>query len=389
MTPRSAKRPRAAPAPAVVVTVVQMAAALPLALAPCTARAERPRIAVEHARSDAAARRVFAEVRNAGLDPVDVHGKDGAARVSELADRYGAVAVLSLRPAGRIELAVLSPETREIIYASTVTSKGGTPASVRAAEELHGRLIDLPRKETPEPATNTAAAAPPEVEPAHVSLAEEPAVREKGEPITRMAPAGNGERDTLSESPAKGAREERAHLWASAEAGSASGLRGLNEVPVFKVEARFEPMRYIGLSVFGLLPVASQGVQAAEGTAELRARIVGAMIHATVFDVANVFRLTAGAGGGAAIVSMNGRTSDPRLAARSTTAATGIGVATLGITARLLPWLSLRGEALGGLAAYRPVMRFDGRDVAAWGPTTLAFTGGFEIDALGFGGEKR
>src|SRR5262249_13131698 len=115
--------------------------------AAATSGAERPRIAVEHAKSDAATRRVLAEVRNAGLDPVDVHAKEGAGDVSQLADRYKAIAVLSLKQSGRIEVAVLSPETREVIYESTVTSKGGTPASVRAAEELHGRLIDLPRRE--------------------------------------------------------------------------------------------------------------------------------------------------------------------------------------------------------------------------------------------------
>jgi len=160
-------------------------------------------------------------------------------------------------------------------------------------------------------------------------------------------------------------------------------------VPVFKIEARYEPMRYVGISVFGLLPIAAQGVGASEGSAELRARLVGAMLHATVLDVASVLRVTTGAGGGAAVVSMNGRTNDARLDGRTTTAATGIGIATVGLSARLLPWLSIRGEALGSLAAYRPVMRFDGRDVAAWGPATVAFTGGFEIDALGFGGGKR
>jgi len=65
---------------------------------------------------------VLAEVRNAGLDPVDVHAEERAGDVSQLADRYRAIAVLSLKRAGRIELAVLSPETREIIYESTVTS---------------------------------------------------------------------------------------------------------------------------------------------------------------------------------------------------------------------------------------------------------------------------
>jgi hypothetical protein len=34
-------------------------------------------------------------------------------------------------------------------------------------------------------------------------------------------------------------------------------------------------------------------------------------------------------------------------------------------------------------------MRVDGRDVATWGPRTLAFTGGLEIDALGFGSSSR
>jgi hypothetical protein len=337
---------------------------------------------------------VLAEVRNAGLDPVDVHAEERAGDVSQLAGRYRAVAVLSLKRTGRIELAVLSPETREIIYESTVTSKGGTPASVRAAEELHGRLIDLPRREqtaTPPPQDPV----PPatvlleESEPPNASLRDAARMKQvaagsHAEGVAlhhRAASADRGENR-----PRPGA-EDRPRLWLGAGAGAQTD--GLKQVPIVKAEARFEPIRHFGISVFGVVPVSAQSVAAPEGSAELQARMIGGMLHATWLSAGDVFRASAGAGGGAAIVSMTGRASSAGLAGRSTSATTGVGLATIGISARVLPWLALRADATGGLSAYKPVMRFDGRDVATWGPRTLAFTGGFEIDALGFGSPSR
>jgi hypothetical protein len=113
------------------------------------------------------------------------------------------------------------------------------------------------------------------------------------------------------------------------------------------------------------------------------------MLHATVLNWGDVVRLSAGAGGGAALVEMQGRATGPGLTGRSASAATGVGTAVIGLSVRLLPWLSLRADATGALAAYRPVMRFDQREVAAWGPDVLAFTGGFEIDTLSFAGSGR
>jgi hypothetical protein len=358
------------------------------------AHGERPRIAVEHSRADAATRRVLAEVRNAGLDPVDVGTSDATADVSELADRYKAVAVLSIKKANRIELAVLSPDTREVIYASTVTSKGGTPASVRAAEELHGRLIDLPRRETSEPPPPTEVtlqeeaepASPPGPPPKKPAPADEPTDAAPAEAFDDVA-KDNPDPSVRHQKP--GAGKEPPGIWLGAGAGAASGAFGIAEVPVIHVEARFEPKRYISVAAFGLIPVASQNVAAPEGTAAISATVVGATLRATALDVENVFRVTAGAGGGAAIVSMSGQASSPRYDGQGTAATTGLGVATIGMDARVLPWLALRADALAGLAAYRPVMRIDGRDVASWGPTLVAFTGGLEIDAFDFGGSAR
>jgi hypothetical protein len=392
---RAGTAANAAPASRVVDSGVRFSLSLLAALtAAGTSGAERPRIAVEHSRSDAATRRVLAEVRNAGLDPVDVHRTERAGDVSQLADRYRAVAVLSLKHAGRIELAVLSPETREVIYESTVTSKGGTPASVRAAEELHGRLIDLPRRE------QAATLPSPEPVAATTVLLEdsEPSVPQREPPHTKQLPPeprreGPPIRDHVASVDRNGNRrpgaDERPSFWAGAGAGAQSGIGGLNQVPVIRAEARFEPIRYVGVSVFGLLPVTAQSVAAPEGSAELKARIVAGMLQATWLNVGDVLRVSTGAGGGAAIVSMSGRATSAGLDGRSTSATTGVGILAMGVSARVLPWLALRADATGGLSAYKPVMRVDGRDVATWGPRTLAFTGGLEIDALGFGSSSR
>ncbi|HVW28462.1 MAG TPA: hypothetical protein VHC69_24025 [Polyangiaceae bacterium] len=393
--PARAMDARLLTADAVARRCVAACAGIAIVASAAVARGERPRIAVEHSRTDAATRRVLAEVRNAGLDPVDVRASDRSADVSELADRYKAVAVLSIKKPNRIELAVLSPDTREVIYASTVTSKGGTPASVRAAEELHGRLIDLPRREAPETPPADEAAAPAEKEPAPPP---EPPPAKKPVPSEEPAEAAPAEAfdDVAKDSPEPGVHRQKSSagkespaLWLGAGAGAESGAFGVAEVPVVHVEARFEPMRYFSISAFGVLPVASQNVAAPEGTAAISADVFGAMLRATALDVADVFRVTAGAGGGVALVSMSGQASSSRYDGQGASATTGVGVATIGMDARVLPWLALRADALAGLAAYRPVMLIDGRDAASWGPTFVAFTGGVEIEAFDFGGSRK
>jgi hypothetical protein len=343
------------------------------------ANAERPRIAVEHDKPDAASRRLLAEVRNAGLDPVDVRAVSSPGNPTAVADRYGAVAVLSLKRPGRIELAVLSPDTREVIYESTVTSKGGTPASVRAAEELHGRLIDLPRRETfdgvPQDASSTHADAPSPAEAVTPVTLEET-------PERRALPRASLS-DAAPDKPALHIRptaDDPIRVWLGGGAGAMSGDGGFNRLPVAKLEVRFEPFRHFSLSALTMLPVAAQTVTAPEGSGDLRVRLVAGMLHATVINWGDVVRLSAGAGGGVALVEMHGHAAGPGLAGRSASATTGIGTGAIGLSVRLLPWLSLRADVTGALAAYRPVMRFDHRQVAAWGPDVLAFTGGLELD---------
>lgn len=367
------------------------AATLAVAL---VARAERPRIAVEYVHTDATTRRVLAEVRNAGLDPVDVRASDLSAGPSELADRYRAVAILSIKKANRIELAVLSPETREVIYAATVTSKGGTPASVRAAEELHGRLIELPEGTPPPPVLEETPSEPEPVPaapaPAKPARPQPPATDDDSAAIT----FGDKERLTqLAKDAASTTRvhkpdKERTALWLGASGGAESGTTRLNQMSVVHVEARLEPAKYFSVAAFAILPVTPEKIVRTEGSGALDTSLFGALLRGTALDAGGILRVSAGAGGGVAVVSMSGLASSPAYEGRHTSAVTGIGMATVGMNARLAPWIALRADATAGLAAYRPVMRFDGHEVATWGPTVVAFTGGIEVNALGFGGDR-
>ncbi len=377
------------------------ARALAIVLAiPGVCRAERPRIAVaHHGEAKAATRRLLAEVRNAGLDPVDVGAERTTGAVSEVADRYGAIAVLSLRKRGRIDVAVVSPETGQVVYESTLTSKGGTPASVRAAEELHGRLIEQSRGERPKGMRGSTA--PGEI-PVDSGDPKESAPRAEPNEASQAAASDQDAKGTLPPEPpddfgedapkdtgASGPRSKRPslpELWVGASGGVASGVGdGLNRVPVAKLEARFAPWSRWSASALALLPLDAERLDGPEGTAEVHARIFGAMAHPPSLELGKVLELHGGLGAGAALVAMSGHTSSPGLAGRESTAITGVGLAAIGLRARILPWLSVLADATGGLALYRPVVRFEGRDVGRWGPASLAVTGGLEINAIGLG----
>jgi hypothetical protein len=372
--------------------------------------AERPRIAVAHRNGGVAARRLFAEVRNGGFDPVDVLAKHiDAVAPSRMAEKYGVVAVLSLGARGNIDVAVMSPETGRIVYASTVTSKGGTPASVRAVEELHGRLVAMNLATDDVPATKPSDTKPAETKAAESNAADgttddgsaaeaspqgvaaaeasapertEPAATEPVRPLHFATP--DPERDVTHPSKEPDRRDRvgsSPELWLGAGAGLTNASPRLNRVGESRLEVRFAPSRYVALSALAFLPLSSQNIAVAQGGADVRARVVGGLFHVTPIDIGDRFFIDAAIGGGAALVEMNGHAASPILSGRNASVTTGIGLGAIGASFRALPWLAVRVDATGGLAVHRPVVQLESQDVAAWGPGFAAVTAGLEIDA--------
>lgn len=375
--------------------------------------AERPRIAVAHRNAGVAARRLFAEVRNGGFDPVDVLAKHiDSVAPSRMAEKYGVVAVLSLGARGNIDVAVVSPETGRIVYASTVTSKGGTPASVRAVEELHGRLVAMnlatddaastePTTSDAKPADTNAREAntangktadanaqetsPDEVAPPSANAPERTEEPPPAEAVSTLHfTTSDPERDVAHASKEPDRRERvgsSPELWLGAGAGLTNASPRLNRVGESRLEVRFAPSRYVALSALAFLPLSSQNISVAQGGADVHARVVGGLFHVTPIDIGDRFFVDAAIGGGAALVEMNGHAASPILSGRNASVATGIGLGAVGVSFRALPWLAVRVDATGGLAVHRPVVQLESQDVAAWGPGFAAVTAGLEIDA--------
>ncbi len=357
-------------------------------------RAERLQILVAHEGTDAAARRLMAEVRNVGLDPVDIGLAPDEAHPTELSAEYpGAAGVLSLHRSGRIDVAVILPDTGRVVYESTVASQGGTPPSVRAVEKLHGRLVELRlaedesrsddrviASERPERVTERALDGPPEqklgdapppgsespsashTEPRRSSRVEDP-IRDSGRPPKHESPSS------------------RWKVWVSGAGGLVDGLVG-KSLPAAKLEARVA-YRAWSIAAFGVLPLSTQSVSGPEGSADIRAQIFGTMIHFVPFELRDVLFVDTGLGGGVAVVTMSGHTSSPTLSGRETSVIPGMALGTAGLGVRISRWLSLRADAMGGMAFARAAVRFGGRDAAVWGPASLTVTGGIELGPVG------
>jgi hypothetical protein len=370
--------------------------------APAFAHAEGPRIAVAHRAADAAARRLVAEVRNVGLLPVDIKSKAGkSVAPSRVAAEYDAVAVLTLGKQGSIDVAVVDPDTRQVVYESTVSSKGNTPASLRAVEELHGRLVDMNLAD-PE-ATKAAASAfladgvsdapPSDAKPprddAHSAIEDALHGAEPALPISESpSTSSDVTRDEVS-SASRGSRSDLdgTGLWLGGSFGLMSGGTHLSGVPATKLELTAAVDRW-SASAFAFLPLEPQTTSGTGGMADVSPRIFGGMVHFVPVELGRAF-LSLGLGGGAGVIAMSGHPTSSNFAGRDGTVLTAMGLAGVGVGVRALPWLSVRADATGGLAAHRPVVEFAGQGMAAWGPTFIAGTLGVELDTsriFGFGG---
>ena len=187
-------------------------------------------------------------MRSVGLDPVEVRAKTGEPTLAlRAAEKCGAVGVLALRARGSIEVTVMSPDTGEVVYRSTITAKGTTPASVRAVEELHGRLVAFEVE-----ATDTASIPGAE--------ADEAPRYDASSPAAEAAPSGVGP----DSPPQHDARQEhrrddephdahaRTSLWLGAQGGP-TATPSWDRVAEMKLEARIAPWSHFAVSAMALL----------------------------------------------------------------------------------------------------------------------------------------
>lgn len=286
----------------------------------------------------------------------------------------------------RVELALLGPggtsERREVL----AQAPGEADAfALRVMEHLRARLVDLGWSLPSAPANASPAASGARQTDAEPSGS---AAQRQGDLLpqpasTRGAAAAEGIDAAGHEPPAPASKTPLLWLGAGAAASRAAG--GLGLVPHAVLGVRAEPSPAWGLSLEAFVPLLAGEIDGGEGSARSRWYAVVVGVDVSLLRSAPWFA-SVGIGGGLLLldVSAEGRAGftarDDRLYA---------GAAQLQLSAgwHVLERLRLRASAHGGLSAPRPVLRFDGQEVAslgrAYGGVGLALEG-----ALGLGAES-
>jgi hypothetical protein len=319
-----------------------------------TSRADgRPRIVLLSA-DYTLARRVSAEAEAAGfavveLDPAHVQGSDSA-----LLEQNAAVALIRLVSPDRAELEFRTaegPGKTSLLRRPT----DGDAFALRIVEEARARLVELEIIEDSPPPARSEPAAPAPAEPRDLARSPEPA----------RAP----ERDRVL---ARGGRSSPPKLWASGGLAASAPAGGLGATLHAAFGARIEPTSRFSLSAQALLPVTENNLNRPEGSADANVSLFFGKLSYGFAQPARNLSVEGGLGAGVVVLSMNAEAQPPRSAATDRLTA-GVYFLHGGAVWTLASWFRLSAALLGGVSAPRPVLRFEGREVATWGRPFAGF----------------
>jgi hypothetical protein len=143
------------------------------------------------------------------------------------------------------------------------------------------------------------------------------------------------------------------------------------------VGARFLPGSF-GPAAIAVVPLFPARLDGPEGTADVRAALLGAGLHVSPRPPGTALRPSVEVGlagvwlliSGAARTGYAGKTDNLLFAAPYLRAGASLSIS---------PQIALRASALGAVALPEPVVRFAGRDAATFGRPLLLGSGGLEI----------
>jgi hypothetical protein len=302
------------------------------------------------------ARKLRAEAAYAGFE---------VARSSAASVDNAPAVVFQVESPERVALAFNRPDGNPVPSQVLTPVPGeGDGFALRVVEAVRARLVDL-GWEVPGPITPTQPSASP-----RAALVER-------EPKTRSVPALD------NPTPAAKDDSESPHFWLGAGATGTFAAGGLGLLPLASLSLRADISSNWGASLTGFVPLAEGEVQQAEGTAEVAWYGVTAGVH-LLLPLGTAWFADGGLGAGVSLFEVDGKPSDGFVADEAPIY-TGCARVELGFAWRPLDWLRLRAHALGGLTVPRPVLRFDGREVASVGRPHaglgLTLEGGFELGA--------
>jgi hypothetical protein len=276
----------------------------------------------------------------------------------------------------RVELELLGPDGTARAGGELARLPGDEDAfALRVVEHLRARLVELGWSLPSQPPSLPASAA-----------SQDDATTEREAGLPPEPPAAPGvdradESDTASELATP--ESSGPLLWLGAGAAACAAAGGLGVIPHAVLGARAEPSPRWGLSLDAFVPLAAGEIEDGEGSASARWYAVIAGVDLSLGRRAPWFA-SVGLGAGLLLldISAQGRAGFTARDDRSFA-----GAAQLAASAgwRILDRWRLRASAHTGLSAPRPVLRFDGREVASlgrwYGGVGLSFEGAFELGA--------
>jgi hypothetical protein len=308
------------------------------------------------------------------------------AATQELADLAGGRrvrAVLRVSPSRRaIDLWVDSAAGVERIE-EPPEAPGAAGLALRAVELLRGRLLSVQQ-----PATATASVEARALPPIPAALPGAATPPPPGPAVAAQAPARAGDfpqARTSSAAPDQPAAPlpPVLHTRLSLQVGPGVVVHpgsGISAGGMAVGGARWMLTPRWGGDFLALVPVVPAIVASEEGRARLSAVVIGAGAWATLLDPAHPIAMGVGFGLGAGFLSYYGQPETPRVRGRDGTVPYFLPFARWGMAWRALPPLSLRADAVAGVAAPRPVIRVAGRGSdAIFGQPLLTFALGLEV----------
>ncbi|AUX47333.1 uncharacterized protein SOCE26_088520 [Sorangium cellulosum] len=253
---------------------------------------------------------------------------------------------------------------------------GGAAAglALRAVELLRGRLIEVPAP----PAAAPAAAAPSRSAPA-VTAPPVGAPAVDAPPAAAPAPAPTIPSKALapgaSRAPGADAAPGR-RVSIALHAGPSVVLQpgsAISPEGAATAGARWRFTDRLDGEVIAVIPIVPATIDSRIGRARLSTAVVGAGASIGLLDPRLPVAMRAGAGAGAGFLRYHGQSWTGDARGREGTAPYALPFVRWDIGWQVHPALTLRAEALSGIAAPRPVIRLPGRSDVPFGRPLLAF----------------
>lgn len=140
----------------------------------------------------------------------------------------------------------------------------------------------------------------------------------------------------------------------------------------------YRPLRWLEIESVVAGPVYPGQISEPEGRGSVFAGLLGIGPLLQLLPRARRVELFIGAGVALGLIHMQGDAVEP-FSGQNDWLASGVGYGRLALSVRLTRRLRLRVDGTAGVAVPRPVVTFDGRQVAAWGRPLVSLTAGLEV----------